>query len=349
VSFIPPGPQPSGRGRIVVVLVLAVVVALLIYGFWPRGEPAQPAKPKPETGGRVRPIAGSGPAPRAEMAQSRPAATEKSPAPDAEQARRLLKKGLDLLAKGRLVEARSALADALNSGVLSPSQAQTARASLAKLAEKMLFSPRVFPGDPCAFWYTFKPGQVLVRVERDLKLHVPAQLILRINGLSSGQQIRAGQRLKMVRGPFHAVVDKGRFVMDVYLQEPGTGRRIFVRRYRVGTGKDGSTPVGRWRVSLGGKMDKAPWTPPPSSDLPQRKILWGQPGYPLGAKGYWIGLEGIEGNPHTREEGYGIHGTNDETSIGRAVSMGCIRLSDGDIEEVFSMLYEHWSTVTVVK
>jgi lipoprotein-anchoring transpeptidase ErfK/SrfK len=44
---------------------------------------------------------------------------------------------------------------------------------------------------------------------------------------------------------------------------------------------------------------------------------------------------------------YGIHSTNDQTSIGGAQSLGCIRLADGDIDLVYSLLYEHWSTVEV--
>jgi len=195
-----------------------------------------------------------------------------------------------------------------------------------------------------------RSGEVLVRVERKLELHVPAQLMLKINGIADAGAIQAGQTLKMIRGPFHAVISKSRFVMDVFLEEPKTGRRIFVRRFPVGVGKDGSTPIGRWRIALGGKMTHAPWTPPASSNLTGKKIQWGQPDYPLGAKGYWISLEGIEndGNPHTREDGYGIHGTNDQDSIGKASSLGCIRLADDDIEMLFAILYEKWSTVTIL-
>ena len=36
---------------------------------------------------------------------------------------------------------------------------------------------------------------------------------------------------------------------------------------------------------------------------------------------------------------YGIHGTNEPRKIGRAVSHGCIRLSNHDIEEVFQRAY----------
>jgi hypothetical protein len=46
---------------------------------------------------------------------------------------------------------------------------------------------------------------------------------------------------------------------------------------------------------------------------------------PLGPR--WLGLSKAH---------YGIHGTNDEDSIGRAVSGGCIRMNNQDVEELFA-------------
>ncbi|HHV71910.1 MAG TPA: L,D-transpeptidase [Clostridia bacterium] len=37
-------------------------------------------------------------------------------------------------------------------------------------------------------------------------------------------------------------------------------------------------------------------------------------------------------------EGHGIHGTNDPSSIGKAVSMGCVRMHNRDIEEIFPLI-----------
>ncbi|CAH8709890.1 L,D-transpeptidase [Paenibacillus thiaminolyticus] len=49
------------------------------------------------------------------------------------------------------------------------------------------------------------------------------------------------------------------------------------------------------------------------------------PGGPFGA--LWMGLS----KPH-----YGIHGTNDPSSIGRLVSHGCIRMYNADVLELSS-------------
>jgi lipoprotein-anchoring transpeptidase ErfK/SrfK len=48
---------------------------------------------------------------------------------------------------------------------------------------------------------------------------------------------------------------------------------------------------------------------------------------PLGTR--WIGLS---------RKGYGIHGTNEPLSIGKAASHGCIRMKNADVEELFSLV-----------
>ena len=51
------------------------------------------------------------------------------------------------------------------------------------------------------------------------------------------------------------------------------------------------------------------------------------PGGPFGTR--WLGLSA----PHI-----GIHGTNDPASIGKAVSHGCIRMHNKDIEALFPLI-----------
>jgi len=253
-------------------------------------------------------------------------------------------KGNQLLARNKLAEGRAELSRAVLSEALPAEKAQVARKTLAELADRMLFSRRVFDGDAYAMQYTFQPREVLAKVERKLRLHVPTQILLKINGIRDARSIRAGQTLKVLLGPFHAIVCKGDFTMDVYLHREGS-EPVFVKRLRVGLGKDGTTPLGLWRVALGKKLVRAPWNPPPNSPI-RKSIAWGQPDYPLGKKGYWLGLEGIDDETRMHA-GYGLHGTDDPASIGREESLGCIRLADADIELVFSLLYEKWSTVRV--
>lgn len=92
--------------------------------------------------------------------------------------------------------------------------------------------------------------------------------------------------------------------------------------------------VKAYSVAVGAKL-----SPSPSGDfkiahrIPQPtyyapgKIIPPGDGNPLGTR--WLGL-GLRG--------YGIHGTNEPRSIGRNVSHGCIRMRNGDIEELFEMV-----------
>ena len=47
------------------------------------------------------------------------------------------------------------------------------------------------------------------------------ELLGRVNGISDPRRIRATQTLKTVKGPFHAVVSKSKFTMDIYFGSPG--------------------------------------------------------------------------------------------------------------------------------
>jgi len=310
----------------------------------------------------TRPVGPGGGVPQSRPAQVPATATAPATAPangkdelSEAQAQQAFGTGMAMLKDGKLLAARTLLSKALFSGRLSAKQEGDARAALTDLAEKTILSGSALDGDPYVFRYTFQPGNVINRVERKLELHVPPQFVLRINGIADSSKIRAGQTVTMVQGPFHAIVTKSKFTLDLYLhrQESSPSQsqpasrlpKIFVKRLRVGLGKDDTTPVGLWRVALGKKLFRAPWNPPANSPLRQT-ILWDEAGYPLGKEGYWISLEGID--DRTRgEEAYGIHGTNDPSSIGKAESLGCIRLADADIDLVFSMLYEKWSTVEV--
>ena len=51
------------------------------------------------------------------------------------------------------------------------------------------------------------------------------------------------------------------------------------------------------------------------------------PGNPVGSR--WMGLS---------VRGYGIHGTNEPRSIGKAASHGCIRMAKGDLEELYALV-----------
>jgi lipoprotein-anchoring transpeptidase ErfK/SrfK len=100
-------------------------------------------------------------------------------------------------------------------------------------------------------------------------------------------------------------------------------------RYPVGVGKAGQTWSGEARVD--GKYRKPPWAPPP--DI-RRDKPWLPPVIPGGAASNPMGAAAL-----TLTGGeYAIHGTNRPSSIGGAVSYGCIRMYNRDIVELYRLV-----------
>jgi LysM repeat protein len=303
--------------RIALVPVLAGLIALAVRGFAADDE-------KPDFG--PEPIAASRPAD-----------------PSADKARQRLRRGMDLLAAGKLLDARAELSAVLLSGGLSQEQSEQAAKSLTELADKTLLAPTVVEGDPYACSYTVRQGDLLTRIVRSEKLHVAPEFLLRVNDLADARSLRAGQQIKLIRGPVHAVVWKDSFVMDLYLQREDLPK-VFLKRLRVGLGKSNGTPEGDWRVS--GKTAGAAWTAPADHPLRGRTLRPGDSRYPLGKDGLWISLEGADASTRTKT-GYGIHGTSEPSSIGKAESFGCVRLDEEDIRLAYWLLSEKVSTVQI--
>jgi lipoprotein-anchoring transpeptidase ErfK/SrfK len=97
-------------------------------------------------------------------------------------------------------------------------------------------------------------------------------------------------------------------------------------RYGIGVGRQGFTWSGVQQVVR--KTEWPDWYPPAEMIARQPylpRMVAGGPGNPLGARAMYLG--GTE---------YRIHGTNDPTTIGKQVSSGCIRLTNADVEDLYS-------------
>ncbi|MFE8695529.1 L,D-transpeptidase [Cytobacillus sp. FJAT-53684] len=64
----------------------------------------------------------------------------------------------------------------------------------------------------------------------------------------------------------------------------------------------------------------------------KKNIKGNDPNNPLGTR--WIGFDANDTDGRT----YGIHGTNDPSSIGQYVSLGCIRLQNEGIESLYDII-----------
>jgi hypothetical protein len=261
------------------------------------------------------------------------------PTPAGQRALEQMRVGLSLAEDNRPVDARQELSAALDSAALEPADADFARDVLGTLNRRLVFSPEILADDPFSRPYVVGPGDQLRAIVTRQGLQVDWRFVMRINRIASQRYLRAGQRLKLVTGPFHAVVDKSDFRLDLYL---GSGAdRVFVASYPVGLGDQNTpTPVGRFRVRPGSKLINPAWANP----LTGERYARDDPDNPIGER--WIGLAGDD--EATRDlMGYGIHGTIEPDTIGREASMGCIRLLPDDAELIYEVLTERTSTVEI--
>lgn len=250
----------------------------------------------------------------------------------------LIERGMGLTSGGQYVEARRVLNRALK-GRIGPDDAERVRERMAELNERLLFSPKADPGDPYTSYYVVESGDSLARIAP--RYQVPVGLLVRINNLANPNRIRVGQRLKVIEGPFHAVVSKSDFRIDIYLDAPGE-EGLYVRSFAVGLGEYNSTPVGRFIVKPESKLKNPEWVNPRTGE----RFLADNPENPIGER--WIGLAGA--SERTRElEGYGIHGTIEPESIGREASMGCVRMKPEDVAMVYDLLTQRDSEVLIVR
>jgi LysM repeat protein len=239
---------------------------------------------------------------------------------------------------GDLLAARSILNQALLSRQLSSSDTAQARQLLQEINRETILSPRRFPNDEFGGSYNVRPGELMSQIAR--QHNVTWQFLGRINGISDPRRLRAGQTLKVIQGPFHAIVTKGTFTLDLYLGEPEQPGSLFIASYPVGLGENDSTPAGVWLVEPQKKLANPTYYSPRGEGV----IPYGDPRNPLGT--HWIGLKGLEGDA-VGKTSYGIHGTIEPESIGKMESMGCIRLLNEDVAVVFDMLVEGQSRVIV--
>ena len=105
-----------------------------------------------------------------------------------------------------------------------------------------------------------------------------------------------------------------------------------VKKFRCATGK-ASTPTPQRKTTIVNKIKNRPYY--------KTGIPGGDPRNPLGKR--WMGLN-IDG---TQGSTYGVHGNNNEKSIGKNVSHGCIRMHNSEVEWLFDQV--PLGTVVLIK
>lgn len=148
--------------------------------------------------------------------------------------------------------------------------------------------------------HVVKPGDTLWAISEDYR--VPLETIVNVNQIANPNLIFVGQRIII---PGLPNPDTSPYSINVSIRNRALTlfeNNTIVKIYPIAVGRIlHETPIGDYII-----INKAP-----------------NPGGPFGTM--WMSLS---------KKYYGIHGTNDPSSIGKAVSRGCIRMYNHDVEEL---------------
>ena len=158
--------------------------------------------------------------------------------------------------------------------------------------------------------YTVRPGDNLTAIAS--RYGVTSGTIMAANHLKS-DHIRPGMDLKIMRDSWSMLVDKSRNILFLKAGEE------VIRSYPVASGKDNSTPAGDFVII--NRLTDPTWY------YEGQVEPAGSPDNPLGNR--WMGFD---------VKGYGLHGTTDPDKIGQYATLGCLRMHNKDIIELFELI-----------
>ena len=216
-----------------------------------------------------------------------------------QQASKLFEQGKFLEAKGQYKKALEEINDADS---LTEIQSRIEESSM-----RVIFSPVI---DDCSKLYTVRSKDALIKIAK--KHNSTVSLIKRANELESNT-IRPRQKLKVNVCEFSIVVDKSQNLL--FLKRKGE----VVKTYVVSTGKDNGTPIGTFKIV--NKLVKPTWFKTGAVISPD------SPENILGTR--WLGFD---------LKGYGIHGTTDPDNLGKQITLGCVRMRNEEVEDLYDLI-----------
>jgi lipoprotein-anchoring transpeptidase ErfK/SrfK len=189
-------------------------------------------------------------------------------------------------------------------------------ASLAKKVEQPAVDSRLLLRDLKPFVTPDKPGISLAQPET-------------VNAIVKALRLNVRERISLRTKRFHAAITRSSFGPVIVIRRGSNGLYLYNgmrmnRLFPVATGQSVyPTPLGSFQVVV---KWRDPWWYPPNSTWAQgEKPIPPGPNNPLGTR--WMGISA---------PGVGIHGTNNDASIGYSVSHGCIRMHVSDAEWLFN-------------
>lgn len=165
--------------------------------------------------------------------------------------------------------------------------------------------------------YEVKRGDSLKLIAR--RFNSTPEMIMKASRLKS-ELLRIGQTLNVPQPRFTLELDLTDKLL--FLKYKG----LVVKVYPIGVGAS-ETPTPTGEFTIRNKLVNPTWYSPDGPIPP------GDPNNQLGTR--WMG---IASSKVSLSKGYGIHGTIEPESIGKALSDGCIRLFNKDVEELFGLV-----------
>ncbi|MEX2114528.1 MAG: L,D-transpeptidase family protein [Pirellulales bacterium] len=208
---------------------------------------------------------------------------------------------------GQMASALEKLSSWYNDPRLAPAEQQQLNQLLDQVAGTVVYSTQHLLEPP----YEVQPSERLEDIAQ--RYSVPWQLLAKINGIDDPGTLRPGERIKVVRGPFNAVVDLERRELTLVL-----ANGCYAGRFPIGIGQDQPPREGRFAVS-----DKVV---DPVYHGRTKVVGAGDQENPYGNR--WIGL-GTD---------LAIHGTDRAENVGRTDLPGSISLRPQDAQDVFDIL-----------
>ena len=140
------------------------------------------------------------------------------------------------LERGELARAHLLLSQWYEDPSLTSAESQQVETLLSQLAGTVVYSTE-HQLEPA---YVVQPGETLETIAQ--KYIVPWQLLAKINGIPAANQVRPGQTLKVIRGPFSAVVELNRQQLTLMLD----GR--YAGKFPINVAPGTTLPAGEWVV-----------------------------------------------------------------------------------------------------
>ena len=174
-------------------------------------------------------------------------------------------------------------------------------------------------------WYTVQVGDSLMRIAHNR--HTSYAALMRMNEFklsADGRDpiLHPRDSLCFIDGKWSIRVSKRQHLLILYFEGNNFPKNIY-RVYQVGIGRDNRTQAGTFIIT--DRVPEPAW----------RGIPYGDPENELGTR--WLKLVPIEGTDPALDS-YGIHGTWDPDSIGKNMSLGCVRMRNEEVEELYDFI-----------